>query len=153
MQTNKHLIQAEPVTKIVKEQSGLLKELINKTEKFWCGWAECLPEGKIIVGLRGHTPFYIKKECYLFQRVQITQHARKGHSVIKKTSKELLEELLEEIGIRRIVDEDGCNGIFYKEEKDGKFIEESSAYCYINPYIPNGHFENHILETKYVNII
>ena len=150
--SGKPLIRAQKVTNIIEEQNVLLDNLINNTDKFWHGWAENLPKGKILVGFGGSFTFTIKEDIYLFQRLFIRQYAREGMSEIKESSKELLKELLEMIGVERIYDEDGQYGIFTKKEtKENGFISEDSCYCYVNPLIPGGYWENHILETKYVS--
>ena len=146
---------AESVTKIITDQNTKLKELINNTDKFWAGWVECMPAGKVFITQRHHIPVFINKEYYLFKRIEINQYERKnikGCGKIEKPSRELMMELLKEIGVKRLYDEDGCNGLFTKIE-EGEFSIEDSAYCYINPFIPDGYWENHILETRYVEII
>lgn len=144
------------VTKIIKSQNDKLEKLINKTDNFYVGWIENCPDNKIFVSFRGSVPIYINKEYYLFQRIEINQYERQDISEpkdkIKKSSKELLLELLDKIKIKRIYDEDGQNGIFTKVEKTKNSLEDS-AYCYVNPFIPNGYWENHILETRYIEII
>lgn len=144
-------IQAKNITEIIKEQNEFLKNIINSTDKFFIGCQEHCPKEKIFVAFRGNETIHINGDYYIFKRIQISQYARKNYSIIKESSENLLKELLEAIKIERIIDEDGCNGIFVKKIKDGNFIKENHAYCYINPFIPNGYWENHILETKFIS--
>lgn len=146
---------AIPITEIIQSQNKKLTKLINSTNKFWQGDFIKKPKGKILVQYKGHVPIFIKNEYYLFQRLQIQQWERTdiddGNKIIK-TSKELLKELLKEIGINRIHDEDGCNGYFSKNNSE-KITKEDTAYCYVNPNMPKGYWRNHLLETRFIEIV
>lgn len=149
-QLEKHT--AKPVTKIITYQNKKLAKLINSTDNFYQGHFENMPKGKIFVQFKGHIPIYIKGEYYLFQRLQIQQWERldlPDAEKITKSSKELLKELLKAIEINRVHDEDGQNGFFSKDNSEGT-LKGDVAYCYVNPNIPDGYWENHLLETKFI---
>jgi len=145
---------AKTVTDIISDQNKKLTNLINNTDLFWRGFYENMPKGKIHVKFRGHVPFYIDSEYYLFQRVEIQQYERlnmDGSEKITKKSADLLKRLLKDIKINRIHDEDGCNG-FFSKDRSNPTLKDEVAYCYINPDIPDGYWENHLLETSYIEL-
>ena len=85
-----------------------------------------------------------KDGCFIWYRLEIASahHSEKG-------LKEVLEQVLNAIGLKPFKDEDaGPHGgkIFVKHRKDipGYVI----AYCYVNPDFPGGRWENHVLPPK-----
>lgn len=128
-----------------------LKELVNKTDKFFWGWNECCPETRVFIGQRGSIVLCTESGCHLWKRIEITLHARGETKIEPEKAKKLMIELLDEIKIKRFYDQDGCNGLFYKEWKD-KYGSKQTAYCYINPFFKDGYFENHTLETQFLEI-
>ena len=140
---------AEPVTNIITDQCMKLTALINKTEKFWHGHYEVMPEGKIHVAYKGSVPVHVQGEVFLFQRLEVYQWSKEE---LTTTSKELIKELLEEIGIKRLYDEDAMGGGILWRNKGAGSLNGDAAYCYINPNMPEGYWENHMLENRYVDL-
>ena len=130
------------LSEISKEIVNKIKEKVNSTDDFFWGWIEVMPKDKIWVRPAGQK--LITTECgsYLWQRVQIEVFND------KQDSKELLKKLLEQSGLKRFHDEDGCNGYFRDISEDNGYQDKS--YCYVNPFFKEGYWENHTLETRFI---
>lgn len=131
----------------VCRKNNKLKGMINNTLFFYCGHAESKPDGQTLVSFRGSQVFCTELGCHLWQRVEIRTYEND-----KECAKDLLQKLLKELPIKRFVDEDGQMGIFRKNIDDGRG-KRQVAYCYLNPDFKYGYFENHTLETEFINII
>ena len=144
-------INKNSVSNIIKSQNKELIEMVNSVDGFFMGWNECCPQEDIFVGSRGHIVLCTEMGCHLWKRIEITKHARGDAKLPLEFAKKELERLLKQLPIKRFYDQDGCNGLFYKVETD-KYGTTQTAYCYLNPRFKDGYFENHTLETQFVEI-
>lgn len=134
------------ITPLVRKQNKKLARMINATDDFYKGWIENKPEGKTHVSFRGNIVITTELGSHLWQRVEIRTYKK------EENAKELLLKLRDEIGIKQFVDEDGCCGVFSKKnDREGRWYEDT-AYCYMNPYFKDGYFENHTLETGFIEL-
>lgn len=129
----------------VRHLSSKTKKAINSSEDFWTGWIENKPKGKQWVRMAGQKPIYMNGNHYLWQRIQIECFDKN----IK--AKDLLEKLLKQSGLKKFKDEDGGSyGIFHRQ-KEYFGCWEDEAYCYVNPDFPEGYWDNHALESEFID--
>lgn len=127
--------------KIVKK----VREKINNTPDFWTGHIEVMPEGKTWIRMNGQIVITTDLGSHLWQRIKIESYKENVNA------KELLIKLLKQSGLKKFHDEDGCNGIFRKHGKDKYGYYEDQCYCYVNPFFKKGYWENHTLETNFID--